>query len=447
MRQEIVFNVKNLRITKTGNIYATEGIWNVFDAVFNFVTSDWNGIVKTAVFENTDGEKEKCLLINDRCEIPDSFFNRSGVCYVSVFAGNFMVTNKVPIIVANAGYKISEEDGEAKNYFEQLLRYFDATNVNVDKYAKLAEKFAVGIETDPESMNYNARYFSKKAEESIGVIFGYVNDAKYYSEQAKQSYSHVLEDAKNQIDNYIHEKEESLRGKSAYQYAQDGGYTGTESEFAQKLSAEYIAEETDPNVPGWAKQKQKPDYTATEVGADPSGTAEAKVSAHNTSADAHNDIRLLVQRLVDRLNALADSDDTTLDQMREIVAYIKNNKSLIDAVTTGKVSTTDIIDNLTTNVSNKPLSEAQGVALKALIDGIMGNIGTYVEDYLKENPITDSSVKEWAKKELGSGLIVSEDGRLSVDTADSVEKDNTKPVTSGAVFTVLGNVEALLSML
>ena len=30
----------------------------------------------------------------------------------------------------------------------------------------------------------------------------------------------------------------------------------------------------------------------------------------------------------------------------------------------------DIIDNLTTNVTNKPLSAAQGVALKALIDAI-----------------------------------------------------------------------------
>ena len=36
----------------------------------------------------------------------------------------------------------------------------------------------------------------------------------------------------------------------------------------------------------------------------------------------------------------------------------------------GKVSVADIIDNLTTNVTNKPLSAAQGVALKALIDEI-----------------------------------------------------------------------------
>ena len=99
-------------------------------------------------------------------------------------------------------------------------------------------------------------------------------------------------------------------------------------------------------------------------------TSESKVSAHNTGADTHSDIRLLIQGLTDRLNALADSDDTTLDQLSEIVAYIKSNKNLIDAITTSKVNVADIVDNLTTNVANKPLSAAQGVALKALIDAI-----------------------------------------------------------------------------
>ena len=99
-------------------------------------------------------------------------------------------------------------------------------------------------------------------------------------------------------------------------------------------------------------------------------TSESKVAAHNTGTDTHGDIRLLIQGLTDRLNALADSDDTTLDQLSEVVAYIKSNRSLIEAITTSKVNVSDIVDNLTTNVSNKPLSAAQGVALKALIDAI-----------------------------------------------------------------------------
>lgn len=112
---------------------------------------------------------------------------------------------------------------------------------------------------------------------------------------------------------------------------------------------------------------------AEDVGADSTGTANSVVSQHNTSDASHNDIRLLIQGLTTRLNALADSDDTTLDQMSEIVAYIKENKDLIDSITTSKVNVADIIDNLTTNVANKPLSAKQGVALKALIDALSTN--------------------------------------------------------------------------
>ena len=147
----------------------------------------------------------------------------------------------------------------------------------------------------------------------------------------------------------------------------------SEAQIAQAV-AEYLSNnpiaETDPTVPAWAKAETKPSYTAPEVGADPSGTAASQVSAHNAGKDTHSDIRLLIQGLTERLNALADSDDTTLDQLSEIVAYIKSNRTLIEAITTSKVSVADIIDNLTTNVTNKPLSAAQGVALKALIDAI-----------------------------------------------------------------------------
>lgn len=45
--------------------------------------------------------------------------------------------------------------------------------------------------------------------------------------------------------------------------------------------------------------------------------------------------------------------------------------------------------------------------------------------------------------QIGSGLKV-EGGILSIDTADQVEEDNTRPVTSAAVFMEIGNIEALL---
>ena len=109
-------------------------------------------------------------------------------------------------------------------------------------------------------------------------------------------------------------------------------------------------------------------HPAQPDGADPAGTAASVVSQHNTDETAHNDLRIALQELANRINAALDSDDTTLDQMSEVVAYIKSNKSLIDAITSSKVNVADIVNDLVTNVTDKPLSAAQGVAIKGLIE-------------------------------------------------------------------------------
>ena len=119
---------------------------------------------------------------------------------------------------------------------------------------------------------------------------------------------------------------------------------------------------------------------------------DEKVSAHNTDPTAHTDVRELISGLTNRLNTLADSDDTTLDQLSEIVAYIKSNKSLIDAITTSKVSVSDIVDDLITNSSNKPLSAAQGVKLKALIDAIVPITVDSVLSSTSTNPVQNKVV-------------------------------------------------------
>ena len=151
----------------------------------------------------------------------------------------------------------------------------------------------------------------------------------------------------------------------------------------------------------YAKKDEIP-KSASDVGADATGTATTKVTEHNTSNVSHNDIRLLITNLTNKLNALADSDDTTLDQLSEIVAYIKNNKSLIDSITTSKLNVSDVIDNLTTNVSNKALSAKQGITLKKLIDTIneeIANLKGTVVDSIDE--MTDTS-KQYILKSTGT---------------------------------------------
>lgn len=139
-------------------------------------------------------------------------------------------------------------------------------------------------------------------------------------------------------------------------------------------------------------------------------TVSNNLEAHNTSSSAHNDIRLLISGLTTRLNSLADSDDTTLDQLSEIVAYIKNNKSLIDGITTGKVNVSDIIDNLTSTAVNKPLSGKQGKVLKDLIDALTTAVGNKVD------------------KISGKGL--------STNDYTTVEKNKLSGIASGAEVNV-----------
>lgn len=51
-----------------------------------------------------------------------------------------------------------------------------------------------------------------------------------------------------------------------------------------------------------------------------------------------------------------------------------------------------------------------------------------------------------ASYQIGAGLKVdSKTNTLSVDTADAVEQDNTKPITSAAVYTEIGNIEVMLA--
>ena len=73
---------------------------------------------------------------------------------------------------------------------------------------------------------------------------------------------------------------------------------------------------------------------------------DISIIEHNSSDISHNDIRETLLNLSTRLNTLADSDDETLDQLSEIVAYIKNNKTLIDGITTSKISVSDIINTI-----------------------------------------------------------------------------------------------------
>ena len=246
-----------------------------------------------------------------------------------------------------------------------------------------------------------------------------------------------------------------LKNRDAADQHPMSAITGLDGALAGKQpTGDYLTEEMDPTVPDWAKQPQKPTYTAQEVGALPATThipstaadvnaePSGAVSQHNVSDVAHNDIRILIQGLSERLSSVADSDDTTLDQLSEIVAYIKSNKSLIDAITTSKVNVADIVDNLTTNVANKPLSAAQGVALKALIDAItVPTALSELTDDTTHRVVTDAEKAVWNAKSnfTGSYNDLTEKPTIpapyTLPIASATQLGGVKPVTKTDAMT------------
>ena len=66
-------------------------------------------------------------------------------------------------------------------------------------------------------------------------------------------------------------------------------------------------------------------------------------------------------------------------------------------------------------------------------------ISAAVEKYLDENPV-DSGVNFTP----GNALELTDDGTLNVKTTDNAEQDNTLPITSTGVYTIVGNIGAIL---
>ena len=122
------------------------------------------------------------------------------------------------------------------------------------------------------------------------------------------------------------------------------------------------------------------EYTDTKTtGLASTSSVNVNISSHNTSTSAHNDIRELIDDLTTKLNNFLDVDDTTTDQLSEVITLINNNKGTLESLTTSKINVSDIVNNLTTNSTSKVLSAAQGVAIKSLIDALQAELDGIVE--------------------------------------------------------------------
>lgn len=305
-----------------------------------------------------------------------------------------------------SAYEAAKKEGYTGTK-EEFGKEWASIKTSAQKVAEDAEAAFIA-QTEAENARDDAAAHEQAAGESANTAIAKASEA-FDSAREASTFAQAASEAKSAAE---------TAGKNATESAEDAAVSEAEAKKAQ-AAAEKARDEAasiaggDFASPAYVDSKAAEaennanEYTDQKIAAIPTPDVSKQISEHNVSGESHNDMRLLIAGLTERLNVLANSDDTTLDQMAEVVEYIKDNRELIEQITTGKVSVSDIVDNLTTNVTNKPLSAAQGVALKALVEAAaaaaaaaqstangkatMAEVNAAISDAIKSIPIPDVS--------------------------------------------------------
>lgn len=275
-----------------------------------------------------------------------------------------LLSNKSDISHSHDDRYYTETEVEAK-----LANKSDKTHNHDDKYevkgAAAIVSDTLGAHIENDDIHFTSTERSKLSNIQSGAQVNTITGVKGNSESSYRTGNVNITKANIGLSNV----DNTADANKSVKHATSADSATSAIKATQDASGNVIASTYETKIDASSKLAEAKGYTDTKTSGLASTTVvDNKIGTHNTSTTSHNDIRDLITGLTTRLNTLANSDDTTLDQMSEIVTYIKNNKNLIDGITTNKVNVSDIVNNLTTNVSNKPLSAAQGVAIKSLID-------------------------------------------------------------------------------
>ena len=102
------------------------------------------------------------------------------------------------------------------------------------------------------------------------------------------------------------------------------------------------------------------------------------LESHNNDTSAHSYIQGLISELDERLDAFLGDGDAAA-ALSDLLEYLQNNGDLIESLDTNKINYSDIVDNLTTVATDKPLSANQGVQLAASIEAMRGEMSDVVD--------------------------------------------------------------------
>ena len=200
MQPVLQFVVNNQIIARTDTFVPVRNSKNYLYAEFEFLTDDWTGKSKTALFRSEGGEPVLILLGDtDTCLIPVEVLTDTSFT-VSIVAGNMITANAVTVKLYESGYQQGDIPEPSQSLYEQIMHYFDETKKVATEGATEAESWAHGHKEYPDREKDNAAYYATEAKDAVRGISGRV------------------EEGKKNIDSYVKEKEASLKGETGNVY-------------------------------------------------------------------------------------------------------------------------------------------------------------------------------------------------------------------------------------
>lgn len=200
MRPVLKFSVNNQIIERTDTFVPVRSSKNYLYAEFDFQTDDWNDKSKTVLFRSGDNEPVPVLLgETNTCLVPAEVLTGTSFS-VSIIAGNLITANMVVVKLYESGYRTGDIPEPSETLYEQLMTAFDETKQTVIDSAKESESWAHGHAEYPDRQKDNAAYYAEQARNAAEEVPGRVTKGK------------------EEIDNYVKQKEVELKGETGNVY-------------------------------------------------------------------------------------------------------------------------------------------------------------------------------------------------------------------------------------
>lgn len=200
MQPILKFVVNNQIIERTDTFVPVRSSKNYLYVEFDFQTDDWNGKSKTVLFRSGDNDPVPVLLGDtNTCIVPAEVLVGASFS-VSIVAGNLITANMVVVKLYESGYRMGDIPEPSETLYEQLMTAFDETKQTVIDSAKESESWAHGHAEYPDRQKDNAAYYAEQARNAAEEVPGRVTKGK------------------EEIDNYVKQKEVELKGETGNVY-------------------------------------------------------------------------------------------------------------------------------------------------------------------------------------------------------------------------------------